>query len=96
MRAKGERSVSAGGDIVVAVTGDNSRVVLSSPVRSAYWEQVRRIAPAELIGREQELAALASFCTADSGPVYAWWRAAAWAGKTALVSSFALHPPPLI
>ncbi|MFE8960434.1 hypothetical protein [Streptomyces iakyrus] len=93
MRARGDRSVSAGGDITAVITGDNSRIVLSPPVRSAYWEQVRRIAPSELIGREQELADLASFCTAGSGSVYAWWRAAAWAGKTALLSWFALHPP---
>ncbi len=94
MEAQGRRSVSAGGDIGVAVTGDNNHLVLPPAVRSAYWEQVRRIAPPELIGREAELAALAAFCTADSGPAYAWWRADAWAGKTALMSWFALHPPP--
>ncbi|MEU3849803.1 hypothetical protein [Streptomyces sp. NPDC029554] len=94
MRARGDRSVSAGGDIGVAVTGDNSRVVLTPSVRSAYREQVRRIPPAELVGRERELAELAAFCTADAGPAYAWWRAAAWAGKTALMKWFALHPPP--
>ncbi|WP_405647464.1 hypothetical protein [Streptomyces sp. NBC_00019] len=94
MEARGERSVSAGGDIGVAVTGDHNVVTLGPSVRSAYREQVRRIAPPELIGRETELAALADFCTTDSGPAYAWWRAEAWAGKTALMSWFALHPPP--
>lgn len=43
--------------------------------------------------RETELAALAAFCTAESGPTYKWWRAEAWAGKTALLSWFALNPP---
>ncbi|WP_327718860.1 tetratricopeptide repeat protein [Streptomyces sp. NBC_00490] len=93
MEARGERSVSAGGDIGVVVTGDYNVVTLGPSVRSAYWEQVRRIAPPELMGRAAELADLAAFCTTDSGPAYAWWRADAWAGKTALMSWFALHPP---
>lgn len=63
-------------------------------VRSAYLEQVRRIAPPQLHEREDELAELAAFCTEpDQGP-YAWWRAPAWAGKSALMSWFVLHPPP--
>ena len=65
--------------------------------RSAYLQQVRRIAPPDppgLIGRDAEIAELTSFCLApDAGP-YVWWRAGAWAGKTALMSSFVLHPPP--
>ncbi|MGI5457165.1 hypothetical protein ACQEWB_29175 [Streptomyces sp. CA-249302] len=93
MRERGERSVSAGGGIGTAITGDNNQVLLAPAVRSAYWEQVRRIAPAELLDREAELTDLADFCTTDSGPSYAWWRAGAWAGKTALLSWFALHPP---
>lgn len=58
-----------------------------------YMEQVRDIAPREgLIGRESELAQMAAFC---AGPEpYRWWRADAWAGKSALMSSFALNPPP--
>ncbi|MBE8520689.1 hypothetical protein ILP97_24920 [Amycolatopsis sp. H6(2020)] len=62
--------------------------------RSAYIEQVRRIAPAELVGRERELAELAAFCTAGEGGGYRWWRGPAWAGKSALMSWFVLHPPP--
>lgn len=47
-----------------------------------------------LIGRDRELAELAEFCTAaDRGP-YVWWQAPAWAGKTALMASFVLAPPP--
>ncbi|MFF7164768.1 hypothetical protein ACFZBP_25980 [Streptomyces sp. NPDC008086] len=85
--------MTAGRDVGVAVTGDHNHILLAPAVRSAYWEQVRRIAPPELVGRAAELADLAAFCTADSGPTYAWWRAEAWAGKTALMSWFALHPP---
>ncbi|MFG2726926.1 hypothetical protein [Streptomyces canus] len=98
MQARGKQSVSAGGDIGVAVTGDNNSVLLAPGVRSAYWEQVRRIAPSEILGRESELQELAKFChEADSeGPAYGWWRAEAWAGKTALMSWFALHPPPRV
>jgi hypothetical protein len=43
-------------------------------VRSAYREQVRRIAPDRLADRDAELVELAAFCTEpDRGP-YAWWR----------------------
>ena len=62
--------------------------------RSAYVEQVRRIAPDELYGRDGELAELAGFCTGSGRGQYAWWRASAWAGKSALLSWFVLHPPP--
>ncbi|BCJ46108.1 hypothetical protein GCM10010168_50570 [Actinoplanes ianthinogenes] len=63
-------------------------------VRSSYLEQVRRIAPAALIGRDAELAELAAFCSDDAEHAYGWWRAPAWAGKSALLSWFVLHPPP--
>ncbi|MFD3677087.1 hypothetical protein [Streptomyces sp. NPDC058613] len=59
---------------------------------SSYLAQVRRIAPPELFGRERELAGTAAFCTALDGPAYLWWRAPAWAGKSALLSWFVLHP----
>ena len=60
-------------------------------VRSAYLEQVRDIAPDELIGRDGELAEWAEFCV---GPgTYAWWQAGRWAGKSALASWFVTHPP---
>lgn len=63
-------------------------------VRSAYLEQVRQIAPAELQGRDGELAELAAYCTEPGRGPYTWWRAPAWAGKSALMSWFVLHPPP--
>jgi hypothetical protein len=43
------------------------------------------------MGREEELAELAAFCQEAGG--YRWWRAPAWAGKSALMSWFVLHPP---
>ncbi|MFD0412979.1 hypothetical protein [Streptomyces sp. NPDC127108] len=61
--------------------------------RSAYAEQVRRIAPARLQDREEELRALSRFSRGQGPHPYAWWRAGPWAGKTALMSWFALHPP---
>jgi tetratricopeptide (TPR) repeat protein len=98
MRWWGKRAVTVTGNVGAAVTGDKNRIVnqflLASPRRSAYWEHVHEIVPAELVGREGELAELAAFCTAASGPSYAWWRAEAWAGKSALMSWFALNPPP--
>ena len=36
---------------------------------------------------------LAAFCTEPGRGPYAWWRAPAWAGKSALMSWFVLHPP---
>jgi hypothetical protein len=69
-------------------------VSTAAPARSAYLMQVRRIAPLDLTGREAELAELARFCLEpDQGP-YAFWQAGPWAGKTALMSWFVLHPPP--
>ncbi len=64
--------------------------------RPDYRLQVRQLAPPRLIGRGRELAELEEFCTADLdhaiGP-YRWWQAPAWAGKSALMSWFVLHPP---
>ena len=65
--------------------------------RSAYLEQVGRIAPPDppgLVGREGELAELARFCLDPDSPSYARWQAGPWAGKSALLSTFVLHPPP--
>jgi tetratricopeptide (TPR) repeat protein len=61
--------------------------------RSAYLEQVRRIAPPGLRDRDGEMAELARFCLAAEGPSYAWWQAGPWAGKSALLSAFVLRPP---
>lgn len=65
-----------------------------APVRTRYREQVKQIAPKELVNREAERADLAAFAIdpACAGS-YALWRAPAWAGKSALLSWFALNPP---
>ena len=88
----GTASAQSGG---VAVSGIvNGNVFAGAPVRSRYEEQVRRIAPPELFGRQEELAELAAFCAAPEVPSrYVWWRAEAWAGKSALMSWFVLSPP---
>ncbi|MFJ7959310.1 hypothetical protein ACIQ62_23785 [Streptomyces sp. NPDC096319] len=93
MRAGGERPVTVDNGAGVVVVGDGNRVGVGpdTTVRSAYLEQVRRIAPPELVGREDELAELAAFCLTGDG--HRWWRADAWAGKTALMAWFVLHPP---
>ena len=62
-------------------------------VRSAYRKQVQRIAPSALVGREAELRELAAYCTEPGRSPYVWWQAPAWAGKSALMSTFVLHPP---
>ncbi|MFJ9820752.1 hypothetical protein ACIRU3_36895 [Streptomyces sp. NPDC101151] len=72
----------------------NVSTVAYPAARSAYLYQVRAIAPEILTGREQELAELADFCTRSDAGAYQWWRAKAWAGKSALMSWFVLHPPP--
>ncbi len=91
-----ERGIGVDNEAGVVVIGDGNTVGFGTgtgtAVRSAYREQVRRIAPPELVGREEESAELAEFCRTGSG--YRWWRADAWAGKTALMAWLALDPPP--
>ena len=67
--------------------------VPAGPVRSGYLAKVRQIAPRELVGRDTELAAMTAFCTDAAAGPYVWWRAAAWTGKTALMSTWVLDPP---
>ncbi|MEU8606411.1 hypothetical protein AB0C29_00155 [Actinoplanes sp. NPDC048791] len=58
-----------------------------------YLHQVRDIAPADgLRDRDAELAELAAFCHSDDS--YLWWQAGPWAGKSALLATFALNPAP--
>ena len=76
----------------------NSGVVINighRPVaHSVYLRQVQQIFPWELLDRDAELAELTAFCTEpDRGP-YVWWQAPLWAGKSALMAWFVLHPPP--
>jgi hypothetical protein len=61
--------------------------------RSVYLRQVQEIFPFRLIDRNAELAELAAFCIQPDGSPYAWWQGPAWAGKSALMAWFVLHPP---
>ncbi|MEU6671982.1 caspase family protein [Streptomyces sp. NPDC046727] len=56
-----------------------------------YFDRMRDLAPVRLLDRDAELTELAAFCHGDEP--YALWQGAPWTGKTALLSSFALHPP---
>lgn len=58
---------------------------------TAYRELLAEIAPSFLRDREDELDELAIFC-AGAEP-YRWCQAGPWAGKSALLSWFALNPP---
>ncbi|MBP2326887.1 thioredoxin-like negative regulator of GroEL [Kibdelosporangium banguiense] len=85
----------AGSVVQAGVVHGDVNLRTGAPVRTRYRQQVSRIAPERLIGREQELAELASFCsTPATEGGYRWWRAEAWSGKSALMSWFVLNPPP--
>jgi tetratricopeptide (TPR) repeat protein len=66
----------------------------SELLATAYHLQVAEIAPPVLHGRAREIEELTAFCFRSEW--YAWWQADAWAGKTALMAWFALHPPPKV
>ncbi|MFY1691107.1 hypothetical protein [Plantactinospora sp. WMMB782] len=61
------------------------------PPPSAHETNVRERAPDVLLDREEELAELAAFCAGDEP--YVWWQGDPWAGKSALLAWFVLHPP---
>ncbi|MFE9905010.1 hypothetical protein [Streptomyces achromogenes] len=85
----------------------NSGLMIDSPVQvfarraavSGYLLQVGQGLATGFQGRESELAQLAAFCVHDvpagrAGVGYWRWVAPAWAGKSALLTYFVLHPPP--
>ncbi|WP_344432888.1 hypothetical protein [Actinomadura luteofluorescens] len=94
VRGSGAASADHGGVAISGVHIGDVHTAASPLARSAYLHQVRRIAPARLLDRDDELAELADFCTRDSGPSWAWWQAPAWSGKSALLAWFVLNPPP--
>jgi len=63
----------------------------AAALAEGYRVTVSRLVPNELVGRDDELAALANFCRGDRP--YLWWQAGPWAGKTGLLAWFAMHPP---
>jgi len=74
-------------DLPVATTPTPRALAASRAQRT-----VANIAPPVLVAREEELARLAHF--AVSGDRWLWLQGGAFAGKTALLAWFALHPPP--
>jgi hypothetical protein len=80
-----------GGDATVTI--NNGTPVAQQPARSFYLQQVKQIAPDELLDREAELADLTDYCLSEEHGAYAWWQAGPWAGKTALLSTFVTEPP---
>lgn len=62
-------------------------------LRSGYVRLVGDIAPLQLLGRDDELDELASWC-AGGDEAYVRWQAGPRAGKSALMSWLVLHPPP--
>ncbi|TDQ00544.1 hypothetical protein [Labedaea rhizosphaerae] len=90
----GDATASYGGYANTGVHIGDINLITGAPVTTNYHQQVRRIAPPRLYGRAEELAELARFCTSPHCVgKYVWWRANAWSGKSALMSSFVLHPP---
>ncbi|AGL16088.1 hypothetical protein [Actinoplanes sp. N902-109] len=95
VRDTGDATAEDGG---IAVSGYVRELTVQTgeriKARSGYLDRVRQIAPDRLLERDAEYNELARFCTAaDPAPSYLWWRAAAWAGKSALMSWFVLNPP---
>jgi hypothetical protein len=82
-----------GGVAAQSITGTFNFRLGRAPARSAYLKQVEQIAPPVLAGREAELLELAAYCAEPGWGPYAWWQAPVWAGKSALLSTFVLHPP---
>ncbi|MFD9701273.1 hypothetical protein [Lentzea sp. NPDC059081] len=88
-------NVGDGTVVQVGTLNGDINLLTGAPVRTRYREQVMRIAPPALEDRAAELAELTEFCTsAETAGGYAWWRAEAWSGKSALMSTFVLTPPP--
>lgn len=77
-----------------ATADDLSRATFPSSRELAERRAQRRaeeLLPQVLVAREQDLADLAAF--AGSQQRWRWIQGAAFAGKTALLAWFALHPP---
>ncbi|WP_040807790.1 caspase, EACC1-associated type [Nocardia concava] len=76
-----------------AWTGRSAPELLPTTSVTPYLAQIRDLTPDDgLLDRETELAELAEFCWGEEA--YVWWQAGPWAGKTAIMTWFALHPPP--
>lgn len=92
----GQLTVSASGSgtpSIGVVVGDihMARPAATRVGLDEYLAKVREIAPGELKDRHRDIDAMTAFC--DGPEAYLWWQADAYAGKSALLSWFALHPP---
>ncbi|MFE2757997.1 hypothetical protein ACFXGA_38945 [Actinosynnema sp. NPDC059335] len=86
---------SAGPVVQTGPVAGSVHVGVDAAVRSGYRSRVASIAPTELVGRDEEVAELTGFCTSpENDGRYTWLCADAWSGKSALLSSFVLDPPP--
>ncbi|MFJ5208426.1 ATP-binding protein [Streptomyces nigra] len=100
VKATGDgRAVGPGGFVNTGVIDGDVMLPSVRAAISGYLHQVRRLAAPRFQGRDQELSAMADFCTAEENndaQDKVWWRwlAPAWAGKTALMAEFTLNPPP--
>ena len=89
VRRSGAASGGAGSIVNTGIMYLDNRPV----ARSVYLHQVQQIFPWQLLDRDAELAELAAFCAQPDGGSYVWWQGPAWAGKSALMAWFVLHPP---
>ncbi|MFD8411415.1 hypothetical protein ACFV2Q_06560 [Streptomyces sp. NPDC059650] len=100
-KSGGSSAEGAGAFANSGVMIDNSvQVCAGRAAVSGYPLQVEQaLAATDFQGRESELAQLAAFSAHDipaDCPSASYWRwvAPAWAGKSALLAHFVLHPPP--
>ncbi|MBO3753208.1 hypothetical protein J5X84_44885, partial [Streptosporangiaceae bacterium NEAU-GS5] len=96
VRGTGSATAGAGSYVVTGAHHGDVHLAALPVARSAYLEQVEQIFPWHLVGRDAELTELAEFCISENLPGYAWWQGPAWAGKSALMATFVLHPPPRV
>jgi hypothetical protein len=74
--------------------GSNQGDDVKAEPERAYLAIVQQIAPPVLMERTAELSELAEFCLAPADDSYGWWQAGPMAGKTGLLSTFVVNPPP--
>ncbi|MET9484636.1 hypothetical protein [Streptomyces sp. NPDC006638] len=84
-----------------ALAGPGGSSIRVSNTGTGYLLQVEAISAAAFADRGDELEDMAAFCAAEDipgseDPALSYWRwlAPAWAGKSALMAHFVLHPPP--
>jgi hypothetical protein len=78
----------------IAHAGIGDITINQSPNRhfleEAYQAEALAVSPREVLDRDKELGELADLAASDG---YIWYKGSPWAGKSALLSWFASHPP---